>query len=160
MHKSCPTFFGSCLSHHLFRSIFLLFFSFFPFFRYFFLAVFFTYILHTVGVRSANNPCPFPVRSYENETKKAYVPLGPSSLKMGTPDGGRTVLNSSPALDKATKIAAEKLGLRAHTVGGKLALQSHLDRGTQEMKQRRVNVGGQVLHAAADVEGHEGGDSR
>lgn len=91
---------------------------------------------------------------------QAHVPLGQNSLKMGTPDGGRTVLNSSPNLENATRLAAEKLGLRSHTVGGRLVWEAHRDEETDQMKKRKRNVGGQVLHTAADVEGHEGSDSR
>lgn len=67
---------------------------------------------------------------------QAYVPLGPQSLKMGTRDGGRTVVNDSPRIDAAAQRAAERLRLRGHVVAG------------------------HKLFAAADVEGHMGEDSR
>ncbi|CAN0427494.1 unnamed protein product, partial [Discosporangium mesarthrocarpum] len=67
---------------------------------------------------------------------QAHLPLGESSLKMGTRDGGKTVLNSDPALDAAVREGAHRLNLRGHQVRGK------------------------TLFAAADVEGHEGQDSR
>lgn len=79
---------------------------------------------------------------------------------MGTNDGGRTVHNECRILDYYTSKAARKLGLRAHTVGGKLAWDRRKDPRTGERKKRKINVGGQMLHAAADVEGHEGADSR
>ncbi|CAM9891583.1 unnamed protein product, partial [Laminaria digitata] len=52
--------------------------------------------------------------------RQALLPLSTTSMKMGSDDGGRTVLNSCPKLDNFTARAAKKLGLRAHIVGGRL----------------------------------------
>lgn len=79
---------------------------------------------------------------------------------MGTNDGGRTVLNDCPTLDRRTAEAARALGLREHIVGGRQAWVTYRDGETQAVYRRKRNVGGQLLHAAADVEGHEGTDSR
>lgn len=91
---------------------------------------------------------------------QAHLPLGETSLKMGTPDGGRTVLNACPNIEKAASQAADILRLRAHTVGGKLRMERYREAGSEDVSYRKVNAGGHVLHAAADVEGHEGADSR
>ncbi|CAM9742313.1 unnamed protein product, partial [Ectocarpus sp. 4 AP-2014] len=91
---------------------------------------------------------------------QAHLPLGETSLKMGTNDGGRTVLNDCPILDRRTAMAAKALGLRAHIVGGRQALVAYRDPETGSVYRKKRNVGGQILHAAADVEGHEGIDSR
>ncbi|CAM9490420.1 unnamed protein product [Pylaiella littoralis] len=91
---------------------------------------------------------------------QAHLPLGARSLKMGTDDGGKTVLNDSPALDEKAARAAKALGLRAHVVGGRQAWVAFRDAETGSVYKKKRNLGGQVLHAAADVEGHEGTDSR
>lgn len=112
--------------------------------------------------------CTVPKREHVNKSPpppptlppQAHLPLGPTSLKMGTNDGGRTVLNECENLDRCTAQAAKMLRLRAHKVGGTLAWQAYRDTASGEVKRRKTNVGGQVLHAAADVEGHEGADSR
>eukprot|EP00752_Nemacystus_decipiens_P004466 g4078.t1 len=91
---------------------------------------------------------------------QAHLPLGSSSLKMGTNDGGRTVLNDSPTLNRRTAEAGRALGLRAHIVGGRQAWVTYRDAATRAVYRMKRNVGGQLLHAAADVEGHEGADSR
>lgn len=79
---------------------------------------------------------------------------------MGTNDGGRTVLNNNPRLDECTAQSAMELGLRAHIVGGKLVWEKHRDEQTGKVVAKARNVGGKVLYAAADVEGHDGADSR
>lgn len=79
---------------------------------------------------------------------------------MGTNDGGRTVLNDCPILDRRAAEAARALGLRAHIVGGRQAWVPYRDAETRAVYRRKRNVGGQVLHSAADVEGHKGADSR
>ncbi|CAM9754308.1 unnamed protein product, partial [Scytosiphon promiscuus] len=91
---------------------------------------------------------------------QAHLPLGTASLKMGTNDGGRTVLNDCPDLDRRTAQAASALGLRAHVVGGKKARVAYRDGETGSVYKRFRNFGGQTLYAAADVEGHAGADSR
>ncbi|CAM9443280.1 unnamed protein product, partial [Ectocarpus fasciculatus] len=61
---------------------------------------------------------------------QAHLPLGATSLKMGTNDGGRTVLNDCPILDKRTAMAAKTLGLRAHIGPGDwIGLQKEEKRG-------------------------------
>lgn len=79
---------------------------------------------------------------------------------MGSNDAGLTVLNKCPALDRRTAEAARALGLRAHVVGGWQVWIPYTDSEAGQKKWRRKNVKRQVLHAAADVEGHEGTDSR
>lgn len=79
---------------------------------------------------------------------------------MGSDDGGRTVLNSCPKLDRFTAAAAKQLGLREHIVGGRLRQEKVRDGASGVISYRKKNVDGQRLHAAADVEGHEGTDSR
>lgn len=79
---------------------------------------------------------------------------------MGSNDGGVTVLNDCPDLNKRTAKAAERLGLRAHIVGGCLKRVSYVDASTGEPKEFKRNDGGKVLYAAADVEGHMGNDGR
>lgn len=79
---------------------------------------------------------------------------------MGTPDGGKTVRNESLSLNKAAKDAAKKLRLRGHTVGGRLVWETYRDLKTGEFRKAKRNFGGYELYTAADVEGHEGYDSR
>eukprot|EP00752_Nemacystus_decipiens_P004500 g4109.t1 len=91
---------------------------------------------------------------------QAHVPLGDASLKMGSHDAGVTVLNECPNLDRCTKEAARALGLRAHVVGGWQVWLPDKDSEPGKEKWRRKTVKRKVLHTAADVEGHEGTDSR
>eukprot|EP00904_Undaria_pinnatifida_P000353 jgi/Undpi1/10318/HiC_scaffold_28.g12769.m1 len=91
---------------------------------------------------------------------QALLPLSSTSMKMGSDDGGRTVLNSCPKLDRFTAAAAKQLGLREHIVGGRLRQEKVRDGASGVISYRKKNVDGQRLHAAADVEGHEGTDSR
>ena len=79
---------------------------------------------------------------------------------MGSHDAGLTVVNDCPALDGRTAEAARALGLRAHVVGGWQVWLPYEDSESGKKKWRRKAVRRQVLHAAADVEGHEGTDSR
>lgn len=79
---------------------------------------------------------------------------------MGSNDAGLTVLNKCPKLDRLTAETARALGLSAHVVGGWQVWVPYEDNETRKKKWRRKNVRRQVLHAAADVEGHEGTDSR
>ncbi|CAN0006259.1 unnamed protein product, partial [Hapterophycus canaliculatus] len=65
---------------------------------------------------------------------QAHLPLGTASLKMGTNDGGRTVLNDCPHLDRRTAEAASALGLRAH-IGGVPRRGDRL--GVQEVQELR-----------------------
>ena len=102
---------------------------------------------------------PPPRATSDPSTRQAPLPLSTTSMKMGSDDGGRTVLNSCPRLDNLTASAAKKLGLRAHIVGGRLRHEKTRD-SSGEIRCRKKNVDGQRLHAAADVEGHEGTDSR
>lgn len=69
-------------------------------------------------------------------------------------------MNEWPALDRRTAETARALGLRAHVVGGWQVWLPYEDSETGKKKWRKKNVKRQVLHAAADVEGHEGTDSR
>ena len=104
--------------------------------------------------------CPLRANATDDIDIQAELPIDLKTQKMGTSDGGKTVLNESPILNKRTAKAAKKLGLRAHKAGGEIKKEMYVDDLTGRRKQTKRNMGGKMLYAAADVEGHEGKDGR
>ena len=87
----------------------------------------------------------------------SLLPISNETLVYGSADGGSTIVNQSPEMDRMMRLVGQTLNLKEHVVAASRAVQL---RPTPSLSSSSESQTWTTLHGPADMEGHLGRDGR